>query len=81
MMITGDAMGRPLIEALDADPATGYDLSSLLVAVVAARAVFSPSVKDQFFEHFPNLIITDAIGSSEGGQQRHGRRRARATPR
>ena len=29
--------------------------------------MFSPSVKDQFFEHFPNLVMTDAIGSSESG--------------
>ena len=24
-------------------------------------------MKDQFFEHLPNIVITDAIGSSEGG--------------
>jgi len=29
--------------------------------------VFSPSVKDQFFEYFPNLGLSDAVGSSEGG--------------
>ena len=35
--------------------------------VASTAAVFSPSVKDQFFERFPNLVITDAIGSSESG--------------
>ena len=43
-----------------------YDLSSLL-AVVSSAALFSAPVKDQFFERLPNLVITDAIGSSEGG--------------
>ena len=65
VMITGDAMGKPLIESLD-DAGTDHDLSSLL-AVVSSAALFSAPVKDQFFDHLPNLVITDAIGSSEGG--------------
>ena len=65
VMITGDAMGKPLIESLD-DPGADHDLSSLL-AVVSSAALFSAPVKDQFFAHLPNLVITDAIGSSEGG--------------
>jgi 3-oxocholest-4-en-26-oate---CoA ligase len=64
IMITGDAMGRPLIEALD-DPSR-YDLSSL-ISVASSAAVFSPVVKDRFIEALPNTIIVDAIGSSEGG--------------
>jgi acyl-CoA synthetase (AMP-forming)/AMP-acid ligase II len=65
IMITGDAMGRPLIEALDAAPGR-WDVSSLL-AVSSSAALFSAPVKDRFFDHFPNLVITDSIGSSEGG--------------
>ncbi|HTO05555.1 MAG TPA: acyl-CoA synthetase [Myxococcota bacterium] len=65
IMITGDAMGRPLAEALQ-EPGAKYDLSSL-AAVSSTAAVFSPSVKDEFFRLFPNLIMTDAVGSSEGG--------------
>jgi acyl-CoA synthetase (AMP-forming)/AMP-acid ligase II len=65
LFITGDAMGRPLIEALD-EPGTDYDVSSL-VAVSSTAAVFSPSVKDQFFERFPNLVLSDSIGASESG--------------
>ena len=65
IMITGDAMGRPLIEALDEDPSR-YDLSSL-VSVASSAAVFSPVVKDRFLELLPNTVIVDAIGSSEGG--------------
>jgi len=65
VFITGDAMGRPLTEALDEAPGR-YDLSSL-VALVSTAAVFSPSVKDDFFRHKENLVITESIGSSEGG--------------
>jgi 3-oxocholest-4-en-26-oate---CoA ligase len=64
LMITGDAMARPLIEALDAG--TSYDASSLL-AVSGTAALFSPSVKEDFFRRFPNLVVTEAIGSSESG--------------
>ena len=48
VMITGDAMGKPLIESLD-DEGTEHDLSSLL-AVVSSAALFSAPVKDQFFD-------------------------------
>jgi 3-oxocholest-4-en-26-oate---CoA ligase len=65
IMITGDAMGRPLIEALD-EPGVSYDLSSL-IGITSTAALFSPAVKDDFFARFPNLVMTDAIGSSEGG--------------
>jgi acyl-CoA synthetase (AMP-forming)/AMP-acid ligase II len=65
MMITGDAMGRPLIEELAA-AADAVDPSSLFV-LSSSAATFSPSVKDQFFERFPDLIMIDAVGSSEGG--------------
>ncbi len=65
VMITGDAMGKPLVEALD-EPGVSYDLSSLL-AVTSSAALFSAPVKDEFFRHFPNIVIVDAIGSSESG--------------
>ncbi len=65
VMITGDAMGKPLVEALD-EPEASYDLSSLL-ALTSSAALFSAPVKDEFFRHFPNLVIVDAIGSSESG--------------
>ncbi|MGH9017706.1 MAG: acyl-CoA synthetase [Acidimicrobiales bacterium] len=65
IMITGDAMGKPLIEVLD-ETGASYDLSSL-IGFTSTAALFSPAVKDEFFRHFPNLIMTDAIGSSESG--------------
>ncbi len=65
VMITGDAMGRPMIEFLNENPSK-YDISSLAV-LTSTAAVFSPVVKDVFFEHLPNLLIVDSIGSSESG--------------
>ena len=65
VMITGDAMGKPMIEALD-EPGVSYDLSSL-IGITSTAALFSPAVKDEFFRQFPNLVMTDAIGSSESG--------------
>jgi acyl-CoA synthetase (AMP-forming)/AMP-acid ligase II len=65
LMITGDAMGKPLIESLD-DPGTHHDLSTLY-AVVSSAALFSSPVKDQFFARLPDIMISDAIGSSESG--------------
>jgi acyl-CoA synthetase (AMP-forming)/AMP-acid ligase II len=63
LAITGDAMARPLIDALRSHP---YDTSSL-VAVSSTAAVFSPVVKDQLFELLPDLFISEAVGSSESG--------------
>ena len=65
VMVTGDAMAKPLVEALEESTAN-YDLSSLL-AVVSSAALFSAPVKDKFFVHLPTIMITDAIGSSESG--------------
>jgi acyl-CoA synthetase (AMP-forming)/AMP-acid ligase II len=56
-------MAIPLIDALRERE---YDLSSL-VAIASTAAVFSPAVKDQLFELLPNLFVSEAVGSSEGG--------------
>jgi acyl-CoA synthetase (AMP-forming)/AMP-acid ligase II len=68
VMFTGDAMARPLIEEYEAKALAGepYDTSSL-IGLSSTAAVFSPDVKEAFFRHFPNLVMTDAIGSSESG--------------
>ena len=65
LMVTGDTMAKPLVETLD-EPGSAYDLSSL-IAVVSSAALFSAPVKDEFFAHLPNILITDAVGSSESG--------------
>ncbi len=65
MMVTGDAMAKPLVEVLDTK-LDEFDLSNLF-AVVSSAALFSAPVKDRYFVHLPNIMITDAIGSSESG--------------
>ena len=65
LTITGDAMARPLIEAL-AGASAGRDVGCLFV-VASTAAVFSPSVKQQFKDRFPNLIVVDSVGASETG--------------
>ncbi len=68
VMFTGDAMARPLVEEFERALSAGepYDTSSL-ISLSSTAAVFSPDVKEAFFRHFPNVIMTDAIGSSESG--------------
>ena len=69
MFITGDAMARPMVDALvEGNPETGkpYDPSTLWV-IASSAALFSPSLKDKFCELLPNRMISDSIGSSETG--------------
>ena len=59
-------MGRPLIEALEALDDDGEELDlSCFLSVSSSAAVFSPTVKDEFLERFPNLVITDSIEASD----------------
>jgi acyl-CoA synthetase (AMP-forming)/AMP-acid ligase II len=63
LVIIGDAMARPLIEEYAKG---GYDASSLL-ALSSSAALFSPAVREACLAALPNVVITDAIGSSETG--------------
>ena len=66
LTITGDAMGRPLCDALPSALEKGLDLSSLFV-LASTASVFSASIKDTILEYLPNLFLIDAVGSSETG--------------
>ena len=66
IMITGDAMARPLLETLEDPSAPQLDLSTW-VSLSSTAALFSPAVKEALMERFPSLIVSEAIGSSEGG--------------
>lgn len=66
LTITGDAMGRPLCDALPAALQRGLDLSCLFV-IASSASVFSSSIKDTMITLLPNLFIIDAVGSSETG--------------
>jgi len=68
--LVGDAMARPLAEALDAVPGR-WDTSSLFV-LSSAGAILSEAVKEQLRRHLPDLIIVDGFGSTETGSQGFG---------
>jgi acyl-CoA synthetase (AMP-forming)/AMP-acid ligase II len=63
LVLTGDAMARPLIETYQKG---GFDASSLF-AVSSSAALFSPVVKEAWATAVPNAVITEAIGSTETG--------------
>lgn len=65
LTLTGDAMARPLADALERRKGE-LDVSSLL-SFSSTAAIFSPSVKDQIAALLPNAILTDAIGATESG--------------
>jgi acyl-CoA synthetase (AMP-forming)/AMP-acid ligase II len=67
IVIVGDAMGRPIAEALAEDPSR-YDCSSLFV-IGSGGAPLSPAVKSQLQSVFPNAMVLDSFGSSETGYQ------------
>ena len=68
MTIVGDAMARPLIDALAVAGAAGrpFDVSSLL-AIGSGGAVLSSASKARIGELLPDVIVVDAFGSSETG--------------
>ena len=68
LFFTGDAMARPLLDALTRhrDGGGDHDLSSLFL-LASTAALFSPSIKEKLLELLPNRVITDSIGSSETG--------------
>jgi 3-oxocholest-4-en-26-oate---CoA ligase len=66
--LVGDAMARPLAEALHRAPPGTYDTSSLL-ALGSGGAMLSSTVKDELRQQLPEVLIMDRFGSSEGGAQ------------
>ena len=63
MSIVGDAMARPLAEALEG-PRKGADLSSLF-AISSAGAILSASVRDKLQQLLPKVMLLDNFGASE----------------
>ncbi|MFP6626587.1 MAG: acyl-CoA synthetase [Deltaproteobacteria bacterium] len=65
LTIVGDAMARPLAEALHEEGAS-YDISSLLV-ISSAGAVFSDSIKERLRAKLDSTMLVDSFGSTEAG--------------
>ncbi|MFC9994812.1 acyl-CoA synthetase [Nocardia sp. NPDC127526] len=63
LVITGDAIARPLIDAYRATP---VDTSSLW-SIGSGAAQLTQPVKNELLELFPSTLITESIGSSETG--------------
>ncbi|WP_373088794.1 acyl-CoA synthetase [Zhongshania sp.] len=66
VQIVGDAMAIPLLDSLAANP-DRWDLSNVF-NVGSGGAIFSEAKQEAFKKFFPNVFITNAFGSSEGGQ-------------
>jgi acyl-CoA synthetase (AMP-forming)/AMP-acid ligase II len=67
LTLVGDAMARPLAEALEAMGEEG-DASSLFV-IGSAGAVLSEAVKEQMRKSIPSAMIVDSFGATETGHQ------------
>ncbi|MEV8532548.1 acyl-CoA synthetase [Streptomyces sp. NPDC051211] len=63
--LVGDAMLRPLLDALRG-PLKGTDMSSLF-SVSSSGAIMSDTVRAQFQELVPNVLLLNNFGSSESG--------------
>jgi 3-oxocholest-4-en-26-oate---CoA ligase len=63
--IVGETFARPLLHALDTDPAVAeLDLGALR-AIVSSGMAFSTTSKQALLAHFPGLRIVDSLGASE----------------
>ena len=69
LFFTGDAMARPLLDALLAAPGQGRASTTCrrCSCSPAPRRCSRPSIKEKLLELLPNRVITDSIGSSETG--------------
>ncbi|MDQ1032193.1 acyl-CoA synthetase (AMP-forming)/AMP-acid ligase II [Streptomyces umbrinus] len=65
MSLVGDAMLRPLIDALNG-PMKGTDTSSMF-SVSSSGAIMSETVRAQFQALIPNVTLLNNFGSSESG--------------
>ncbi|MFH8932206.1 acyl-CoA synthetase [Streptomyces pristinaespiralis] len=63
--LVGDAMLRPLIDALNG-PLKGCDLSSVF-SVSSSGAIMSDTVREQFTALAPGVLLLNNFGSSESG--------------
>jgi len=65
--IVGDSFSKPLLRAIDDAAAAGtpYDLSSLKL-IISSGVMWTAEVKEQILDRIEQVILIDAIGSSEG---------------
>ncbi len=78
LMVIGDAVARPLADALETDPGA-YDLTALRL-ISSSGAILSPAVQAALERHLPGVKVIDRFGASETGGQGKIRRRPGAGP-
>lgn len=66
--LVGDAMARPLADALASAPPGTYDTSTV-AAVGSGGAMLSTTVKEELRRQLPGVMIMDRFGASESGAQ------------
>jgi fatty-acyl-CoA synthase len=66
-VIVGDSFAKPIVRALDAALAAGkpYDTSSLKM-IVSSGVMWTSEVKAEMLDLIPQVVLLDAMGSSEG---------------
>ncbi|MBS1847397.1 MAG: AMP-binding protein [Actinobacteria bacterium] len=65
--VVGDATGKPILDAWDANP--GRWSAASVFSISNGGAPMSPTLKARFIATFPNQIFVDGFGSSETGAQ------------
>jgi 3-oxocholest-4-en-26-oate---CoA ligase len=65
--IVGDAFAKPIIRAIDAatEAGTPYDTSALKM-IISSGVMFTSEVKEQILDRIEQVMILDAMGSTEG---------------
>ena len=67
LTIVGDAFAKPIINAIDAakDAGSPYDTSSLKM-IISSGVMFTEEVKEAVLDRIEQVVILDAMGSTEG---------------
>lgn len=69
LSIVGDAMARPIADALEKNATGGSCDVSSVISIASAGAIFSTPVKRKIVKFLPNCILVDSYGSTETGFQ------------
>ncbi len=63
LVVVGDSFGRPILNALNAQPGR-YDVSSVAM-IISSGVMWSIEVKRGLLEHMPQAMLSDGFSSSE----------------
>jgi fatty-acyl-CoA synthase len=63
LVIVGDSFGKPILNALNAEPGR-WDVSSVAM-IISSGVMWSYEVKQGMLEHMPQAVLSDGFSSSE----------------